>query len=122
MGLMTACGVLLAVGLIAAWRWSGREFRPPADEEGRRDVVRLFLWHVTVAVAAGGAARAPRRRAGGRGRRAPRDALAGGHVAGGRTRPYHRGRRGRRRDHRRRHDRLLGVHRAVLRPDHPPGL
>ncbi|HKH03670.1 MAG TPA: hypothetical protein VKA65_00800 [Acidimicrobiales bacterium] len=53
MVLMTACGVLLAVGLIAAWRWSGLEFRPPPDDEGRRDVVRPFLWHVTVAVVAG---------------------------------------------------------------------
>lgn len=63
MAVMLVCGVLVVLGAVAAWRWGSEEFRTPAvatgdDGEAPRagDVLRRYLWSVTVAVASGAGA------------------------------------------------------------------
>ena len=46
MGLMIACGVLLAAGLAAAVAWGGRPFvpPPPASDPTPPEVAKRFVW------------------------------------------------------------------------------
>lgn len=53
MVVMTACGVLFALGLVAAWRWGELEFRPPPAGKAPRDVARRYVWYLAVSVVAG---------------------------------------------------------------------
>lgn len=50
---MAVCGVLVALGLFAAWRRGRLEFRPPPAGVEPTEVVRRYVWYVTVAVVSG---------------------------------------------------------------------
>jgi hypothetical protein len=55
MAIMVVCGVVLAAGLLAGVRWSTRPFEAPpaAVDLGVVDVLRRYVWYVSIAMLAG---------------------------------------------------------------------
>ena len=51
--LMAGCGALVVVGAVVVWRWGALEFRPPPAAHAPVEVIRGYIWHVTVAVVSG---------------------------------------------------------------------
>src|SRR5688572_21365549 len=53
MTVVIACGLLIAVGLTAGWRWGGLQFQPPPAAEAPADVARRYVWCLAVATVSG---------------------------------------------------------------------